>query len=419
MYKYRYDTLNFVKSKLDNVKLIDGLKSLDYQIWGFMENTMKTQYKAIMETTLLYEQEHIIEKRIQQGLEREWIYRNGHKSLHLMTRFGVIQVKRPQLRKKYISTVLPRYSRHEEALVELVSDLYTLGVSTRKMETALKRLLGTSLSASKVSSLTAAVSYAVDTFHKRSIQDNYVYIYFDGIPIKAKHSQWEHKKGYMVLVAYGVTSTGKKEIIDFMLAHSESADHWSAFIFNLYERGLKAHKTKLIITDGAKGLHKAINEIYPRILRQRCWVHKLRNVADYITKNADKKDCLEQAKSIYPAETRKDAMRQFNTWKQCWSKRYPKAVQCIENDLDELLNIFYFPKGHRVKIRTTNPIERAFREFKRRTKVMDNYLPSIKSCEKIFFALTEFLNKRWKTKIFLRFPEIQTISPNIPLRNVA
>ena len=102
-----------------------------------------------------------------------------------------------------------------------------------------------------------------------------------------------------------------------------------------------------------------------------------------------------------------------------WYRFYPKAVDCLEKDLDELLTMFHFDKSHRPKIRTTNPIERTFKEFRRRTNVMDNHLPNLKAAEKIFYIMCKFLNERWATKKWLIFEEIEKIPNDLPIREIA
>ncbi len=199
------------------------------------------------------------------------------------------------------------------------------------------------------------------------------------------------------------------------MVKSESYDNWNGFLFNLYERGLKGANLKLIIVDGGKGLSQALDGLWQRTLRQRCWMHKLSNVCKYL-KKSDEDVCINQARGIYKAESMRQAIKRFNVWKDKWRKAYPKAVECIEKDLDELLTMFHFDESHRIKIRTTNPIERTFKEFRRRTNVMDNHLPNMSACEKIFYIMIKFLNERWHDKRWLIFEYIERIPDNLPVR---
>jgi len=245
----------------------------------------------------------------------------------------------------------------------------------------------------------------------------HIYLYLDGVCFSVIGND-NKKKKYMFLVAYGVDKDGKKEIIDYLPARSESYDNWHGFLFDLYERGLKGKYLKLIIIDGCPGLSQALEGIYQRVLRQRCWVHKLKNVSKYLRKK-DQQECIDQARGIYKAKTLRQANKRFKRWKNKWYQSYPDAVKCLEKDLDELLTIFHFDESHRAKIRTTNPIERLFKEFRRRTNVMDNHLPNLKACEKIFYIMCKFLNERWSTKKWLIFEDIEKIPDNLPIRKVA
>ncbi len=140
---------------------------------------------------------------------------------------------------------------------------------------------------------------------------------------------------------------GKKELISFRMASSESQAAWEAFLNDLYKRGLKGDNLKLIITDGCKGLHAALDLVYAYTKRQHCWVHKLRNVAKYLKKK-DEKQVLSEAKKIYQADTKREVVKAFKLWKKHWYGLYPKAVNCIEKDLDELLNFLEIPSAENI-----------------------------------------------------------------------
>jgi len=330
-----------------------------------------------------------------------------------------MEVRRPRLREQsYESRILPRYAKTERQLLDLIANLYLVGVSTRKMAKGLESLLGEAgISAGSVSLITNRVKGRIESYHRRALEDRYVYLYLDGLTMTVQGMDGKGRK-HMLLVAYGVDHKGVKELIDFMPVRSESADNWEGFLFQLYERGLKGARLKLIVVDGGKGLAGALDRVYPRVLRQRCWAHKLRNVATTLRKK-DEASCLGGAKEIYKAQGLRDARRQFNRWKAAWGKAYPQAVACIEKDLDELLTFFLFDPRHWKRIRTTNPIERVIKEFRRRTGVMDNHLPNMDSCEKILYVVAEFMNERWAGRNRLLFKNIESIPENLPQRNAA
>lgn len=411
MRRGRYDSLEFEVGKQD---LCFMLKEAEQDVWSVLRGHQRNSFKKMLELLLNIEQDQELELI---NIPRDNpVYRAGYKPITINTTIGRVTISRPRLRTQlYESKILPKYTKNEESILNLIRDLYLVGVSTRKMEIALRNILGRyGISAASVSNITGKIIPEIESFHKRPIEDIYVYLYLDGITITVAGNDGKGKK-YILLVAYGVNKYGVKEIIDFVMVKSESYDNWNGFLFNLYERGLKGANLKLIIVDGGKGLSQALDGLWQRTLRQRCWMHKLMNVCKYI-KKSDEETCINQARGIYNAVSLRQALKRFNVWKDRWYKLYPKAVKCIEKDLDELLTIFHFDESHRIKIRTTNPIERAFKEFRRRTNVMDNHLPNISACEKIFYVMSKFLNERWREKRWLVFKYIERIPDSLPVR---
>lgn len=407
----RYDSLEFEIGKQD---LLFMLKEAERDVWSVLRSHQKDSFRRMLELLLNVEQEEQLELI---NIPRETpVHRSGYKPITINTTIGKVTISRPRLRRQlYESKVLPKYTKNEESILNLIRDLYLVGVSTRKMEIALRNILGRyGISAASVSNITGKIIPEIGAFHKRPIEDVYVYLYLDGITITVNGNDGKGKK-YILLTAYGVNKYGVKEIIDFVMVRSESYDNWSGFLFNLYERGLKGVNLKLIIIDGCPGLSQALDGLWQRTLRQRCWMHKLANVCKYL-KKSDEEACINGARGIYKAENLRQAQKCFIQWKEKWHKAYPDAVKCIEKDLDELLTIFHFDESHRIKIRTTNPIERTFKEFRRRTNVMDNHLPNISACEKIFYIMSKFLNERWHDKRWLIFKDIEKIPDNLPAR---
>ncbi len=197
-------------------------------------------------------------------------------------------------------------------------------------------------------------------------------------PIKSKRR--------CILVAYGIKANGVRELIAFRMAnHGESQTAWESFLNSLYQRGLKGALLKLIVIDGNKALANAAEFVYPSAKIQRCWAHKLRNAANHVSKKLQPSFSLD-ASAIYNAPSKTDALVAFRNLKKSWNSVVPKAVACLEEDLDSLLSFFSCPEFLWKKLRTTNIIERVFREVRRRTRPMStfNNLPSI---ERIIFAI--------------------------------
>jgi transposase-like protein len=198
------------------------------------------------------------------------------------------------------------------------------------------------------------------------------------------------------LVALGITPDGKKEVIDFRISHAESHTAGETFLHDLYQRGLTGEGLDLIITDGGKGLLAALPFTYPHIALQRCWVHKTRNVMNYVRKRdwgAVKKDLhrISYAKGIREAQS---ALKQFC---QKWDPLYPKAVISLKNNEEELLAFFQIRDASLWPgVRTTNAIERRFREVRRRTRPMGVFSDRT-SMERILYAVFAYENMKEKT----------------------
>jgi len=361
---------------------------------------VKVLIKELMENTLRQDMKNALK---QEWVEEKAPYRNGYYSRGLVSQYGLIDgVQVPRLRNvTYKTRVFKRYKRYQNTVEDLIEDIFLKGISTRKVGDCVQKLLDTRVSASTVSRITKRLDFKVSAFHKRKILDEYQYLILDGITLKVKHGGAYHKR--LVLVAYGITLFGKKELIAFRQAKGESQNAWEALLNSLYRRGLLGENLKLIVMDGSPGLKAAAEVIYPESNIQRCWVHKLRNVTDKVKKK-DEKDVLKGAQKIYLAKNRRKAMKAFNRWKERWQSLYPGAVRCLEKDLGDLLSFFDCPKDHWIKVRTTNAIERSFREVRRRTRVISCFTDTASS-ERLIYAIFVHLNNSWKDKLLKGFTQ--------------
>ena len=331
--------------------------------------------------------------RYERGKERKG-YRNGYYRRNLETGVGYIEgIKVPRTREGGISNeVFRRYQRRKKEVEEVVKEVFLRGVSTRNVGKALKALLGKEISAQTVSNICKKLNREIKKFHERKIEDEYIYLIVDGIHLKVKDGVRYRKR--VVLCAYGVRKDGRRELIDFMIVQGESETAWEGFLGDLYRRGLEGKELKLIVSDGSKGLEKALEIIYPRVLHQRCWRHKMENVANKIPRKW-REECVEEAKKIYQAGSRKEAVKIYWEWAKKWREKVPKAVNCLEKDLGKLLHFYKFPQAHWKHIRTTNILERAFREVRRRVRPISCFT-NRESCERVIYGVISNLNKNWE-----------------------
>jgi len=382
-------------------------ENYETEFWRDTEKFFRELLKTLMEITM--EEETIMYTGIQwykRGEERI-DYRNGYRYRCFLTKHGWIDdIKVPRLRKtKFCTKVFKSYQRRQEAVDQALRDIFIAGVSTRRVGEALSCLLDAPISATTISNVTKTIDSKVKEFQNRPLLDEYQYLILDGINLSVRHSL-EYKKR-AVLVAYGITCFGYRELISFRQVPRESKSKWIAFLEDIKYRGLEGKNLKLITVDGHKGLLAAIDEVYPFIPIQRCWAHKMRNVVSYLPKRYQK-ECSGQASLIYNAPNKLEAIKQFKMWKSKWQKINSETAHCLQKDLDQMLNFFDCPQPHRIKVRTTNVIERSFREVRRRTRTM-NCFTNEASCDRIIYCIFNHLNNHWKELPLKNFSQFNSL----------
>lgn len=358
--------------------------------------------KQVMETALQGELSCYVAAERYERIERRLAYRCGYYVRWLLTEVGDLLLRVPRIRSGRVPfRTLAAYARRPVLVDQLILSCFVLGMSTRKVAKALGAFFESSLSAQTISRIAQQLDGAVAAFHRRPLLTVYRYLFLDGIVLKHRGALAVRRR--VLLCAYGITAAGTREFIDFMLAPSESAAAWEAFLRDLYARGLTGKELQLIISDGSRGLHAALEMVWPRIARQRCWAHKIRNVLDKVQK-ADWEAIERALGAISHAPNRSQAISAFWTFAQRYRKRYPKAVACVQADLDELLSFLDCPQEYWARLRTTNAIERAFREVRRRTRPIGVFTHS-QSLERIVYAVIHHLNETWKEKPLLEFAQ--------------
>ena len=364
--------------------------------WGDLKQEMVRGVKRLLEDAM---EEELVEQLRAGRYRRTELrrgYRNGYRERGLLTEMGLVeQLKVPRDRDGlYQPGVVERYQRRQQKVNELIKESFLAGVSTRRVGEVLAPVLGEVLSPQTVSRIARSLDAEVCRFHNRPLTDHYRYLLLDGVSLKVKSPTGVKKR--LVLCAYGITPEGQRELVSFRQAWAESEAQWEAFLRDLYSRGLEGKSLRLVVTDGCPGLHRALDTVYPYVPRQRCWAHKLRNVAAKLPRK-HQAACLKEAKKIYQALTRREAVDCFRQWAVRWRAVAPKAVGCVEQDLEELLSFLDCPQAQWRKVRTTNAIERAFREVRRRTRPMSCFQNSA-SVDRIIYGVISHLNKTWQEK---------------------
>lgn len=334
---------------------------------------------------------------------RQMIVRNGHlPEREIQTGIGSVSVRAPRVRDqrmlpkeekiRFTSKILPPYLRRTKSMEELIPWLYLKGISTGELSEALTALVGADaagLSASTVVRLKEGWKQDYEAWRRRDLTGKrYVYVWADGI-----HMNVRMDNNQCLLVLIGATEDGQKELLAVEDGHRESAQSWREVLVNLKQRGLEI-APKLAIGDGALGFWKALAEVYGGTGRQRCWVHKTANVLNNLPKSAHPK-AKEALKEIWMAETKAEAEKAFDAFIETYGSKYPKAVECLSKDREELLAFYDFPAEHWKHIRTTNPIESTFATVRLRTGKTRGCL-SRTSALTMTFQLARCAQKGWR-----------------------
>lgn len=389
--------------------LVDGHLKLDFaDIQEFFAQDLtehvRSAIQRLIEQALLAERDRYLDLGYyEHAPTARFDYRNGYYFRDLTTKLGVLSgLKVPRTRGGFRSQFLPRYQRRQQDVNDLVLQAFLRGISTRQVGRVLEPFLGECYSAQTISNITRQLDHAVAQFHRRALRDDYIYLFLDGVSLKMRDLSAKVRRR-MVLVAYGVLPNGQREILDYHFAHGESEAAWLEFLQGLFLRGFEGKHLRLIVTDGGKGLRAALPVVFPQVPVQLCWAHKMRNIASKVGRHDG--SCVAEAAAIYRAGSKKEALKAFRQWQQHWEQRRPTAVACVERNLEALLNFFALPEAHWKKLRTTNVIERAFREVRRRTRPMSSF-SNLASCDRIIYGVLTHLNNSWGKKPFFKFTQI-------------
>jgi len=357
---------------------------------------VRRMVKETVESAMVAELERVLSAGHYERSPLRQGFRKGYRQRQLGTGVGVIRDLRvPRAAGiHYQPEALEAFRRRDRQVEEGIRELFFQGVSTRNVGKVLELLTDQSVSAGTVSQLAKRLDDEVKAFHLRPLEERYRYLFLDGVVVSTRQGA-SHGK-LVLLCATAITHGGKRVFLDFRRAKSESEAEWRVLLNSLYNRGVRPEHLELVTTDGGTGLHAALLEVYGDVPRQRCWAHKLRNVASYLHK-ANQEACLKEAKTIYLAETRREAVKRFWSWARTWRPLEPKAVACLEKDLEELLSVFSIPTAHRQRVRTTNMIERFFRDVRRRTRPMGCF-QNAASAERVLYFTAARYNEKWEDK---------------------
>ncbi len=306
-------------------------------------------------------------------------YRHGTRRRRVTTSLGPVDLAIPRGRvqagaelREWQSGLLPRYARRARAVDAALVGFYCGGGNQRRLARALRSLLADGpASRSTVSRVVRGLRQGYEAWRERPLGELGVqYLYLDAIHLHVR--VLKRVEPLPVQVAVGVRPDGQKVLLDLRLYVAESAAAWGDFVRGLVERGLVA--PALVITDGSKGLRRALSEIWPQAAVQRCTVHKLRNLAAHCPQRLYPAGKRDYHAIVYAADA-EAARRAWGRFTRRWGRELPGVVASLEEAGEELLTFYRLPKAQWKSLRTTNIVERVLEEVRRRVKTQGS-LPS-------------------------------------------
>jgi len=300
------------------------------------------------------------------------IVRNGHMpEREIVTGIGPVSIKQPRVRDhsgktRFTSKILPPFMRRVPSVDALIPVLYLKGVSTGDFSEALSAILGehaSGLSPTNIVRLKEGWKKDYEAWGRRDLSTKrYVYWWADGIYFNVRLD----KDRPCMLVIMGALEDGTKELVAIWDGERESKASWMNVMRDLKRRGLPC-APKLAVGDGALGFWAAIEEEFPSVREQRCWVHKTTNLLDKLPKSSQP-DAKKLIHEMYMASTKEKALKAYASFVKDYEAKYPKVVECLTKDADVLFTFYDFPAEHWLHIRTTNPIESTFATVRHRTR---------------------------------------------------
>jgi putative transposase len=341
------------------------------QLFSMMELDFREIAQQTLNAMLRQELTAFLGRDIYSRRGDEKNHRNGYYDRKFAVKnLGELAVKVPRDRKGEFETeLLERYQRYDQRLKRDVCMMFLSGCSTRGIALMSQAILGRSISRSEVSEVNQELLTGIDKWRSRDLSNVKIkYMYMDGVFFKMRIEKKIEKIPMLIII--GVTEENRRIFLTIQQGDKDSAPTWREIFRDLKARGLSAQAVTLGIMDGLPGLSTVFSEEFPNAKVQRCQVHVARNVLCK-TPKAAKQKVADSMRSIFYAPDRESAMRQFDNFYEQYERAYPSAVKCLANVLDECLTFMSFPEEDWVSLRTTNPIERVNKEFKRRIKSME------------------------------------------------
>lgn len=392
-------TQNKFNRKIKKLPVFDDQKELLQFLEKSLTDNLKQFIKASITMMVKAEMEQI-RSDLRQSSQTPPSF-NGTYARHLVSPFGKIEdIPIPRFRQGFGDTppqVLAGFEDEKSRTWELLRDMHLLGISQRKVKQLANKHLGLKISPAKLKeAVHDLVMHESNQINLQALDDEYEYLYMDGIWEKVKGGGWDNTKA-VVLCVLGVKEDGTRKLIGFSLTRAEDEAGWLELLANIKKRGLTGNKLSMITMDDSAGAKAAIDKIYPRVLVQNCIVHKIRAVLRKTSKT-NVKAVAEDLKVITESQDPDSATKAAKAIVKKWYTQEEKAMNSLRHNFEYCITYYQFPKEHWTKIRSTNILEREFREVRRRTKVNDHSFNSFESQRRYHEGIFQHLNEYYPAK---------------------
>ena len=350
-----------------------------------MRNLAVSAMRVLIEDVMREELENCVGAEWGECTPERKGYRNGYYTRDLVTKTGRIEdLSVPRDREGQFHTqVFERYGRYEPEIAEALTEMFVSVTSTHKVGKVAQTLMGVAPSASAVSRLNQTLTEQFEAWRERPLLTHYRVLYLDGIHFTVRHG--EKTDSTIILTALGVDLEGNKDVLALRACAEEDKDGWSCLLQDVRRRG--ATQMDLIVTEGHDGLLAAVSTLFTATPRQRCLVHKQRNVMNAIAHREQKEVAAELA-GIWKSTSKEEALTQLAAFKGKYHLRYPEAIRSLSEDEEHLLTFYAFPQVMHRYIRSTNAIESLFSNVRGRTDQIDVFTTET-SCLTIVWAVMQ------------------------------
>ena len=317
--------------------------------------------------------------------------RNGSKPRTMKTAVGQLDLRLPQVREGGFRTQLfDRWQRSDKALVAAMQEMVVSGVSTRAVSQVLEEMGGFEVSAATVSRTMAELDEQIAAFFSRPLgAKDYLYLVVDARYEKVRRNG--RVVSQAVLIAAGITREGRRELLSLTMGDSESFDTWSQVFSGLKSRGLKG--VELVVSDAHKGIIAAMDKHLQGVAWQRCKVHLMRELRKKVSYR-DEKELGADLRSIYASGERAQCLATAEQVSAKWEKKAPKMSQALREGVESTLTVLDLPPTLARRLNSTNMLERAMKEIKKRTRQVNSF-PNEASCRRLIGAVLLEMQDRW------------------------